>query len=74
MRRRRSAGLTYFLRPRGVVADLRVDADLFFDETEDLFDTIPRFVVVEGFLTDECSGVLALCAVALAVPEAPEPC
>jgi hypothetical protein len=74
MRRRRSAGLTYFFRPRGVVAALRDDLDFFFDETEDLFEVVPRLVVAECFLPDECAGVLGLCSVELAVPEPPETC
>jgi hypothetical protein len=73
MRRRRSAGLTYFFRPRGVVADLRDVLD-FFDETEDRFDVVPFLVLDEDFLPDGCAGFWALCAVGLVEPEALEPC
>ena len=74
VRRRRSAGLTYFLRPRGVVADLREAADVFFDETECFFPVAECVVVAEGFLSDECAGLFALCEAEVAAVEDPELC
>ena len=50
LRRRRSAGLTYFFRPRGAVADLLA---LDFDEP-DFFDVVALWSVAEpaGFLVE----------------------
>jgi hypothetical protein len=55
VRRRRSAGLTYFFRPRGAVADLFDDAVFFLAPDEADFDDpdfVPLFPVTDpaGFL------------------------
>jgi hypothetical protein len=59
MRLRRSAGLTYFFRPRGLTADLRAAVNPSFDAEEDRF-AFPGCEVEPEVLPDECAGFFVL--------------
>jgi hypothetical protein len=69
MRRRRSAGLTYFFFPRGLVADRR--EEVLFDDTEDFLGDVvwdlADGALAIGALPAGCAGFLVLCVVEVAV-------